>query len=54
MKPSPRSHQELLAWAAAIVDRENKRQTTGEVRIQMNEGNIQRVKIEATEKPPKS
>lgn len=53
MKPAPRSHRELLAWAAAIIERENGRGTTGEVRIQLHEGVIQRVKVEATETPPK-
>lgn len=53
MKPAPRNHRELLAWAAAIIEREYGRQTTGEVRIQLHEGVIQRVKVEATETPPK-
>ena len=53
MKPSPRGHQELLAWVAAIIDREHQRGTTGEVRVQLHEGTIQRARIEATETPPK-
>lgn len=54
MKPSPRTHAELLAWVAGILERENCRSTTGEIRVQLHEGVIQRVKIEATEVPPKN
>jgi hypothetical protein len=53
MIPEPREHRELLAWAAAIVDREHGRGTTGEIRIQLHEGIIQRVRVETTECPPK-
>lgn len=53
MIPEPREHRDLLAWAAAIIDREHCRGTTGEVRVQLHEGIIQRVRIEATETPPK-
>jgi hypothetical protein len=51
MKPAPRDHQDLLAWVAAIIEREHGRETTGEVRVQMHGGVIQRVRIEATETP---
>lgn len=44
---------ELMQWVNHVMERERKRGTTGEVRIQMHEGVIQRVKIESTEKPPK-
>lgn len=53
MRPSPRDNQELLAWVAAILERERERETTGSVRVEVHEGNIQRVRIEAVEKPPK-
>lgn len=49
-----RAHRELIAWAASIIDREHNRKTTGEIRIQLHEGNIQRARVESTEVPPKS
>lgn len=53
MKPSPRDPEELMAWVNGILQREHARGTTGEVRIQLHEGVIQRAKIEATEAPPR-
>lgn len=44
--------QELLEWALSVIQREAARGTTGEVRIQLHEGVIQRAKVEQTEKPP--
>lgn len=44
--------QELLEWALSVIRREQERGTTGEVRIQLHEGVIQRARVEQTEKPP--
>lgn len=43
--------RELLAWVASILERERQRGTTGAVRVEMHEGVIQRVRVEAVEKP---
>lgn len=43
--------RELLAWVAAILERERSRETTGAVRIEMHEGKIQRVRVESVERP---
>lgn len=45
--------RELLAWAASTLSREMGNHTTGEVRVQLHEGTIQRLKVERTERPPK-
>lgn len=39
-------------WALQIIQREIGNGTTGEVRIQLHEGVIQRAKVEKTEKAP--
>ena len=49
----PENSRELLAWAASIISRELGNHTTGEVRVQIHEGTVQRVKVEKTETPPK-
>lgn len=43
--------RELLAWVASIIERERGRGTTGAIRVEMHEGKVQRVRIEAVEKP---
>lgn len=48
------NNRELLAWAAAVISREMGNHTTGEIRVQLHEGTIQRVRVEKTERPPKS
>lgn len=53
MKPAPREAQELLTWVLGILQREHSRNTTGEIRVQIHEGTVQRVKVEQTETPPK-
>ena len=45
------SEKELLAWVAAILQREQSEGTTGEVRVQLHEGIIQRARVEKVEKP---
>ncbi len=52
MKPAPRSEQELIAWAASIIERERGRGTSGAIRVEMHNGVIQRVRVESTEKAP--
>ncbi len=37
--------RELIAWAAALLQREHKRGKPGEVRVQMHEGVIQRTRV---------
>lgn len=45
--------QELIAWVASVVERERQNGTTGSVRVELHEGQVQRVRLEAVEKPPK-
>lgn len=47
-----KSHTELLAWAAAIIQREQKSGTYGRVIVHLEKGTIVTVTIEKTEKPP--
>jgi len=47
-------NRELLAWTASVLSREMGNHTTGEVRVQIHEGTIQRVRVERTERPPNS
>ena len=49
----PENNRELLAWAASVISREMGNHTTGEVRVQIHEGTIQRVRVERTERPPR-
>ena len=44
-------HKTLLAWVASILERERGKGTTGRVQVEMHEGTIQRVRVEAVEKP---
>lgn len=48
----PQSERDLLAWAAAILARERDRATSGAIRVEMQNGVIQRVRVEAVEKAP--
>lgn len=52
MSQEPTTEQQLLAWAAAIIERERDRSTSGAVRVEMQNGVIQRVRVEAVEKAP--
>lgn len=47
-----RTSAELLAWAAAIVAREQDRGTYGSVVVQMEAGRVVRVRVESVEMPP--
>lgn len=47
----PTDSKALLAWVASILERERERGTTGAVRVELHEGVIQRVRVEAVEKP---
>lgn len=51
VKPAPRDDVELLAWAASIVQREQKGETYGRVVIRMEKGRIVGVTIEKNELP---
>ena len=45
--------QALTAWVASIVERERQRGTSGSVRVEMQGGVVQRVRVEVVEKAPK-
>lgn len=49
--PAPRPNDQLLAWAANIVEREQKNRIYGTVTIRMEDGVITGVKVEKNEKP---
>ncbi|MCW5678447.1 MAG: hypothetical protein AB7O46_00365 [Xanthobacteraceae bacterium] len=51
MKPAKRSKEELLAWVAAMIQREQIGGMTGTIRISLQEGVIQRANIERIELP---
>jgi len=46
------AERELLAWAASIIQREQQRGTSGHVRVEMQGGVVQRVRVEQVEKAP--
>lgn len=54
MKPAQRSDTELLAWVAALIQREQLAGTTGVMRISFQEGTILRANTERIELPPKA
>ena len=43
--------RELLAWVATILERERGRECTGAIRVELHQGKIQRIRVEAVEKP---
>lgn len=45
--------KELLAWVASVIQREQKRGTSGALKIEFQGGVVQRVRVESVEKPPK-
>lgn len=49
----PDSNRELLAWAASVISREMGNHTTGKVVIHLHEGQVQRVNVDKTERPPR-
>lgn len=51
MKPAKRSNTELLAWVAAMIQREQISGLTGTIRISFQEGVIQRANTERIELP---
>lgn len=52
MRPAPRSESELLAWAASVIQKEQRDKTFGTVTIHFEEGTIVRAKVERSEMPP--
>ena len=52
MKPSPRSPQELLAWAASIIEKEQRERSFGTVTIHVESGVITRAHVARSEMPP--
>ena len=51
MKPAKRTDTELLAWVAALIQREQLAGTTGVMRISFQDGAIQRANTERIELP---
>lgn len=47
-------NRELLAWVAAKIQDAQGQHLTGELRIQMHEGHIQRIRSERVYIPPRS
>lgn len=52
VKPAPRSADELLAWAANIIRREQETGTYGSVIVHLESGTITRVQTQKNELPP--
>jgi len=50
-KPSPRSPEELLAWTASIIRREQENGTYGTITVHLEEGTITRVSTQKNELP---
>ena len=50
-KPSPRSAEELLAWTASIIRREQENGTYGTVTVHLEKGTIVRVSTQKNELP---
>ena len=50
-KPSPRSPEELLAWAANIIRREQENGTYGTITIHLEDGKMTRVSTQKNELP---
>lgn len=47
------TRRELLAWAASVISREMGNHTTGKVVIHLHDGQVQRVNVDRTERPPR-
>jgi hypothetical protein len=51
MKPAPRSDAQLLAWAAALITKQQTEKAYGSLTLHFESGRIIRAKTERTEMP---
>lgn len=52
MKPDLKDNRLLLAWAASLIEREQKDHSHARIEVHIEAGVITRAKVERSERPP--